>query len=205
MNSAAPLITGVILAGGQGSRLGHQDKPLLDVGGKRIIEHIISKAQPQVTRLVLNVNRNPHKFASLGLPMIQDRPGATGPLVGILSAMEWCQQNNQHSGFVACFPGDVPWFPVDIVTRLLSAVTTEGSDTGWVCSNGQWQPLFSLWSLQIHEHLTQAVQNNVYSPMQVLRSTKHVVLDITGGPMEHFLNINSPEDLEKARSLASFV
>ncbi|MGB4248094.1 MAG: molybdenum cofactor guanylyltransferase MobA [Pseudohongiellaceae bacterium] len=202
MNDIDPRITGVILAGGQGSRMNHQDKPLLDLGGKAIVSHIIENAGGQVSRLLLNVNRNPDKYAPFELPVIGDcRQGYAGPLVGVLSAMKWCQQHDRGTAFIASFPGDVPWFPDDIVQQLAAALLSSGSEAAWVRSDGQVQPLFALWSMELANKLDAALQGNVYSPMQFLHSTRHVMLEINGGPDSNFLNINNPDDLEKARRL----
>lgn len=199
-----PLITGVILAGGQGSRMNHQDKPLLELGGRPLIAHIIDSAHSQVDRLLINVNRNTEEYRCFGLPVLGDGcEGYVGPLAGVLAAMKWCEQQDQRSGLIACFPGDVPWFPLDHVERLATALLSSHSETAWLCTNGQMQPLFSLWSTHLRSSLETALQRNVYSPMQFILSTRHVMLEIDNGPEEHFLNINCPEDLANARRLAT--
>ncbi|MDP2141089.1 MAG: molybdenum cofactor guanylyltransferase MobA [Gammaproteobacteria bacterium] len=198
---AQPLrITGVILAGGQGSRLNYEDKPLLDLGGKPIIEYIIENAKVQVAELLLNVNRHTEKYAQFRIPIIGDCvEGYVGPLAGVLSAMKWCKAHGHDRGIVACFPGDVPWFPQDIVQRVATKMLANDSETGWLRTDGQYQPLFSLWSMKLHDELETALRQHVYSPMEFILSTRHVLLEIDGSSTEHFLNINSPHDLDKAR------
>lgn len=204
MSIIHPRITGVILAGGQASRLNHQDKPLLDLGGNPIVTLIIENARGQVSRLLLNVNRSPEKYARFELPLTGDcTQGYAGPLAGVLSAMRWCEQNDPATDFIATFPGDVPWFPSDIVKHLTAALVSSGSETAWVSNDGQVQPLFALWSMALVRRLDAALQASVYSPMQFIRSTRHVLIEINGGPVNHFLNINNPDDLEKARRVAS--
>ena len=166
--------------------------------------HIIENARGQVFRLLLNVNRNPEKYVQFQLPVIGDcKEGYTGPLAGILSAMKWCARHDQDTEFIVSFPGDVPWFPRDIVERLATAVLSSGSETACVRHDGQIQPLFSLWSMQICCKLEAALQANVYSPMQFIRSTRYVLLESKGGSANLFLNINHPEDLEEARRLSA--
>lgn len=196
-------ITGVILAGGQGSRMNHQDKPLLDLGGKAIVSHIIENARNQVGRLLINVNRNPEKYAPFDHRVISDcKQGYGGPLVGIFSAMKWCEEHDQGTALIASFPGDVPWFPDTLVKQLAEALLSSGSETAWVRNDGQIQPLFALWSMELLGRLEAALQANVYSPMEFIGSTRHVMLEINNGPSKYFLNINNPDDLEKARLLA---
>lgn len=203
MAVAHPLITGVILAGGQGSRMNHQDKPLLELGGRPLISHIIDNARSQVDQLLINVNRNMEEYLRFGYPVIGDGSERyTGPLAGVLAAMKWCEQQNQGSGMIACFPGDVPWFPPDHVERLAAALLSSQSETAWLCTDGQMQPLFSMWSTHLRSRLETALQRGVYSPMQFILSTRHMMLKIDKGPVDHFLNINSPEDLAHARGLA---
>lgn len=202
MSHINPRVTGVILAGGQGSRMNYLEKPLLDLGGKPIISHIIENARDQVGQLLINVNRNAEMYTQFSLPIIGDLDGDNaGPLAGLLSAMTWCRRHSPQTDLIACFPGDVPWFPENLVQQLVSAMLTSGCEVGWLRTDGQYQPLFSLWSLALADALDTALRNNVYSPMQFIFTTNHVLLELDDGPITHFLNINSPDDLDKARRL----
>ena len=84
------LIGGIILAGGQSTRMGGGDKCLKMLGGKTLISRIIERVSPQISALILNANGNPSRFSDYDLPVVPDVIGDyAGPLAGILTGMEW--------------------------------------------------------------------------------------------------------------------
>lgn len=201
MSNPPQNITGIILAGGKSSRMQFQDKSLLPLGGKPVIAHIIANARPQVGSLLLNVNRHPERYARYELPIVADTcVQDAGPLAGILAGMEYA---HLHGGcdVLACFPGDVPWFPDDIVTRLEDLRSQDASEVCYACTHGQWQPLFSVWSLTLLPALREALANRVFSPMMLIQSLPHSVLVLDKLAPGHFDNLNTPDDLARAEAL----
>lgn len=189
---------GVLLAGGRGNRMGNVDKPLLTLGDRCLIDHVIALARPQVDALVISANRHLDQYRQRQLPVLPDAVGDyAGPLAGIATAMEWARQHDFP--LLACFPGDVPRFPPDTVSRLRDILQSDHSEVAWLCSDGQWQPLFSLWSTHLYEPLQQALQQGLYSPMQFIRSRQHALLALNNCATGDFDNLNSPEDLQRAR------
>ena len=81
-------IFGVILAGGQGQRMGGVDKALVPLAGAPLLAHVIARLEPQVERLALSAKGDAARFARFGLPVLPDGPGA-GPLAGVLAALRW--------------------------------------------------------------------------------------------------------------------
>lgn len=204
MNQADFRINGVILAGGKGSRMNYQDKPLLQLGNKRVIDWILQCAAPQVKKLSLNVNRNAHEYVSLGLPIVTDIDSSdAGPLAGIYAALHWNIASDPSCTHLACFPGDVPWFDPHIVERMQSLMAREGTQIGWLQTNLQRQPLFSVWDLRLAPALGKALQEGVYSPMRFIMSQAHSLLIDTDIAPGHYVNLNTPEDLAAARDLAN--
>ena len=117
---------GVILAGGQSSRMGGGDKGLLHLGGRPILSHVIERLSPQVADLALNANGDPARFGPFGLPVIADSvPGFAGPLAGVLAGLDWAA--SQGAETIVTAAADTPFFPADLVPRLLMAC--EGMDT----------------------------------------------------------------------------
>src|SRR5215510_14706322 len=107
-----PDTVGVILAGGQARRMGGGDKALL--------MRSIARAKPQVQHLILNANGDPARFGSYGLTVIADKvQGFLGPLAGILSALDWVRANRPNARWLASFACDTPFFPTDLVARLV--------------------------------------------------------------------------------------
>lgn len=178
------------------------DKPLIDLAGKSIIEYVIANANGQVYAMLISANRNIQHYAKYGYPIVHDSTaGFAGPLAGILSAMDWCCEKSADSRFVACFPGDVPWFPENVVTLLAHGICTDNAEVAWLSSDGQLQPLFSLWSVTLRDDLRQALGDGIYSPMEFIRSRKHKLLSVNDNPVGYFDNLNSPADLARAQAL----
>lgn len=201
MNFELSTIAGVILAGGKGSRMNYSDKPLLEIGGRTIIESILGIASGQVGRLIINVNCNPERYTRFNLPIISDDSDFAGPLAGILATSNYVATHLPEVKTIACFPGDVPWFPGDIVESMLKAMYETGSEVAWLRTDGQVQPLFSVWSVTLGLALGDALKRGIYSPMQFILGRRHIAVDYPQLLPGFFSNINTPEDLESARSL----
>lgn len=203
MNFDISTIAGVVLAGGKGSRLNYSDKPLLEIGGRTIIESILDIASGQVGRLIINVNCNPERYTRFNLPIISDEGSDfAGPLAGILATSNYVVAHLPEVKTIACFPGDVPWFPGDIVKSMLKAMHETRSEVAWLRTDGQVQPLFSVWSVTLGPALRDALMRGMYSPMQFILGRRHTVVDYPQLLPGFFSNINTPEDLESAKNLA---
>lgn len=108
-------VTGLILAGGAGRRVGGQDKGLILWHGKPLVSHVASRLKPQTSTLIVSCNRNKDKYKSLGFPTVEDlRTDFEGPLAGIEAASS--SVKTQYLAIVAC---DTPLLPTDFVRRLL--------------------------------------------------------------------------------------
>lgn len=194
-------ICGVILAGGQASRMQFENKALLELGAKPLIAHVISNAQPQVGQLIINANRDLELFNEFAIPVLSDTYGpAAGPLAGIVTAMQYSREHFPGAQAVACFPADVPWFPSDVVTQLTDALNYESTQVAWLCTRRQWQPLFSLWSLALEGVLDRALADGLYSPMALIRSLPNRLINIEHCAPGDFENLNTPADLARANA-----
>lgn len=195
-------ICGVVLAGGKSSRMQFENKALLQLGESPLITHVIAGAQPQVAQLVINANRDLERFEEFGIPVLADSHGPeAGPLAGILTGLQYCHEHIPQAQALACFPADTPWFPADIVAQLAQVLDSESTQVACLRSNGQWQPLFSLWSLTLAEVLIAAIRDGLYSPLALIRSLPHSVLNITTSAPGDFENLNTPVDLARAQAL----
>ena len=113
-------VAGIILAGGQARRMGGGDKALLEADGKPLLGHVIERLAPQVSEIAINANGDANHFAGFGLPVIADTvDGFVGPLGGVLAGMRWAAKQG-HSHIVSA-AGDTPFFPADLVEKLLAA------------------------------------------------------------------------------------
>ncbi len=146
--SAKTKPTGVILAGGRGSRIGGNDKALLQFRQRPLIEHIIERLSPQVSNIILNVNRNQAQFSQYGYPLIQDSEQKYyGPLFGILSVME-ALYSNHHEFNLMVVPCDTPQLPSNLCAQLQQAKDKSNNPNKAVIAHdgNRLQPLFILLS-----------------------------------------------------------
>lgn len=198
---------GVILAGGRSSRMGGGDKGLLDLAGQSILAHVIDRLEPQTEALALNANGDPGRFSETGLPVIADSlAGFPGPLAGVLAGLDWAAQRGADSIVTAA--ADTPFFPCDLVPRLLLATETMAHPLALAASrdaeSGQlWrQPTFGLWPVALRDDLRRALQGGLRKVVlwTDLHDARTVAFPVTS--IDPFFNVNTPQDLARARRLA---
>jgi molybdopterin-guanine dinucleotide biosynthesis protein A len=146
-------ITGLVLAGGRGSRMGGVDKGLQNHRGVPLALHALLRLQPQVGALLVNANRNLGAYEAFGAPVWPDPiDGFAGPLVGFLAGLEHCE-----TPFLATVPCDTPDFPDDLVARLAAALDAEGAEIAYASTvedgREQAQPVFCLLRSALSESL----------------------------------------------------
>lgn len=141
-------ITGLVLAGGQGQRMGGVDKGLQPCAGEPLVAHALRRLRPQVGSLAVNANRNLVDYARFGLPVWPDAQADTqvdfrGPLAGLLAGLNACT-----TPWLVAVPCDSPRLPLDLVGRLAQAAVAAGSAAAVACTAdaGAWhrQPVFCL-------------------------------------------------------------
>ncbi|WP_197917439.1 molybdenum cofactor guanylyltransferase MobA [Thiosulfatihalobacter marinus] len=209
---------GVILAGGQATRMGGGDKGLLDLGESTILGHVIDRLAPQVARVALNANGDPARFGQLGLPVLPDSiEGHPGPLAGVLAGLDWAA--GQGADTIVTVAADTPFFPCDLVPRLLLAADGmaqplamaatprgEGEQTKSMSRTGLIRhPTFGLWPVSLRDDLRAALEGGLRKV--VLWTDPHggklAEFPVAGG--DPFFNVNTPDDLAKARALVKGV
>src|SRR5690606_31030668 len=121
-------ITGLILAGGRGSRMGGTDKGLQQLHGIPMALHALLRLAPQVGSVMINANRNLAAYESMGAPVWPDHsPDFAGPLAGIAVGLERCE-----TPYLVTVPCDTPMFPDDMVPRLATALENEQAEIAMV-------------------------------------------------------------------------
>ena len=183
-------VTGVILAGGQGSRMGGVDKGLQPFRGKPMVAHAVERLAPQVDELLINANRNPGAYAQFGHRVIADEiAGFAGPLAGFERGLAHAQGE-----LVVTVPCDSPFLPVDLVARLRAALDSRGADLAVAKTGEQAHPVFCLMrrtvlpSLQRFLGSGQRKIDRWYSELRI----EEVAFD---DEADAFLNINTREEL----------
>lgn len=198
-------IIGVVLAGGQSARMGGGDKCLRLLGGQSLLDRAIARARPQVDELLLNANGDVTRFSAIDLPIIPDSiEGYAGPLAGILSALEWAREQRPSCTHVASFASDTPFFPVDLVARLIHAAREQQQPLACAASGGRAHPVFGLWPVALADDLRHAMMRENMRKVDAWTARHGVALaEYPLLPFDPFFNINQPEDLALAAQLAS--
>lgn len=142
-------ITGLILAGGRGSRMGSVDKGLQLFRGKPMIGHVLDRFAPQVDEVLINANRNHPDYAAFGHRVIADAiDGFAGPLAGLHTGMA-----HAAHPLIVTAPCDSPFLPVDLVPRLLAGMQQAGADLAVAKTFDQPHPVFCLTRTDLAAHL----------------------------------------------------
>lgn len=153
-------ITGLVLAGGQGARMGGLDKGLQTFKGKTLAQHALARLRPQVGCLMLSANRHLADYAAFGVPVWTDAESESeddyaGPLAGMLAGLAHCT-----TAYLACVPCDAPLFPTDLVARLGTALLADQANMAVAASidasgSLRSQPVFCLLRSDLHASLAQ--------------------------------------------------
>ena len=193
-------LSAVVLAGGLARRMGGGDKPLVSLGGRPLLRHILERIGPQVSGIALNANDDPARYRSYALPILPDSvAGRPGPLAGILAALDWAAAQAQPD--VLTVPGDTPFLPVDLMARLAAAVAA-GAPAAIASSGGRRHPIAGLWPTAAREDLRRAVTEEGLRRVEdwVVRLGA-VTVDFAIDPVDPFFNLNTPEDVIVAERL----
>lgn len=191
---------GIILAGGRALRMGGGEKALLELGGRTMLDRVIDRLGPQVGRMALSANGNLHRYAEYGLPVLRDTvPDFPGPLAGILAGLDWAA--GQGLSHIATAAADTPFFPTDMVKRLLAAARRADTPIAMAATHSDGRlmrhPTFGLWPVSLRCDLREALEGG-------LRKIT-VWADLHGASTalfadEAFFNINTPQDFELAQA-----
>jgi molybdenum cofactor guanylyltransferase len=188
-------ITGLVLCGGRGSRMGGVDKGLQNHQGMPLALHALLRLQPQVGASMINANRNLAAYESMGVPVwpdpVADYPG---PLAGWLAGLERCE-----TPYMVTVPCDTPAFPADLVARLAEALVAEDADIAMAATleDGvvQVQPVFCLMKAALMEDLVRYLGEG---QRKIDRWTaRHRCAQVLFEDPAAFFNANTPEDLAR--------
>ncbi|MGJ5132530.1 molybdenum cofactor guanylyltransferase MobA [Bradyrhizobium oligotrophicum] len=198
-------IPGVLLAGGRAQRMGGGDKPLRMVDGRTILERAIARLAPQCSRLILNANGDPARFAGNGLPVVPDGvAGFPGPLAGILAGLDWVATHMPEARWMLSAAGDCPFLPRDLVARLATARAAEQAKLALAASGGQIHPVIGLWPVGLREDLRHAlVAEDIRKVTRFTARYKVATVSWPTVPLDPFFNANTAVDLAEAERLAA--
>ena len=184
-------ITGVILAGGQARRMGGQDKGLIEVNGRAMVDYVVSALRPQVGELIINANRYLDEYAAVGnCPVVQDH-GYAGPLAGVASAM-----SHSRTRFVLVVPCDSPLIAPDLAARLYLALDENQADISAAHDGERLQPVFALINRALAPSVLDYLDKGHRKIDTWYESERLTIADFSDRP-SMFLNINTPHERDQ--------
>jgi len=195
---------GLVLAGGLARRMGGGDKALLEIGGKTILSRVLATLKPQCEAVILNANGDTGRFAAFGLPVVSDDiPDFAGPLAGILAGLDWMAAHHPDLQWMASVPGDCPFLPADLVSRLHQM--RERAGTPLACAkSGDWRhPTVGLWNVALRENLRRALIDEDLHKIEIWTARHGIAIaEWPDRPVDPFFNVNTPEDRDRADAIA---
>ena len=190
-------ITGLVLAGGQGRRMGMVDKGLVELDGRPLVAHVLERLAPQVSCVLVNANRNADRYRAFGHPVVSDAIGGyAGPLAGLHAGLAAAS-----TPFVASVPCDSPFLPGDLVARLARALDAQPLDIAVARTQGQPHPVFALVRSEVRAHLERflAEGGRKIDAWYASLRTAEVPFD---DEADAFRNINTPAELAASADVA---
>jgi len=182
-------IAALILAGGQGSRLGGVDKAFVELGGRTLVAHLLGRLAPQVAPVGISANGDASRFDDLGLKVLPDEHRGKGPLAGVAAGLEWAAQIGVQA--LLTVPVDTPFIPHDLLNRLAPCPSV-------AVFEGRQHHLVALWPvafLPALERFLSAPGAYKVRDALTLCSARQVWFE---GARDPFVNINTPADLVSA-------
>ena len=192
MNISSPsTVTGVILAGGQGRRMGGQDKGLIPYHERPLIERIITLLKPQVDKLIINANRNIGQYQEYRYPVIEDTlTDFCGPLAGMLSSMKACDTD-----FILTCPCDSPQLSPQLRQRMMETLLANQADIAVAHDGNRLQPVFCLIPCRLATHLENYLAKGDRKIDLWFAQHNMVAVDFSD-QVDSFINFNQPEDID---------
>lgn len=183
--------------------MGGGDKGLREVGGKRLLDHVIARLAPQCAPIALNANGDPARFTEFGLPVIADSlADHPGPLAGVLAGLDWAASIGAEA--IVTTAADTPFFPRDLVERLIGAAGSSGlalAASPDATGRLQRHPTFGLWPVGLREDLRSALVGGLRKIVMWTDRHDAGTAVFSSQPFDPFFNVNTPEDIAVAEKL----
>ena len=191
LTERAKVVTGVVLAGGRGRRMGGVDKGLLALEGRAMIEWVLERLVPQVSTVLISANRSSEQYAGLGYQAIADATtDFRGPLAGIAAAL-----SKVDTPWIITVPCDSPLITVDLVSRLQNKVLDRGVRVGVAHDGNRLQPVFMFLHRELLADLESYLRDGKRKIDLWLERHSFESVDFSDS-QEMFMNANTPADLE---------
>ena len=191
-------ILGTVLAGGKSQRFG-EDKSQVKLGDKLLIDYILLEIIEEFKEILVVSNSSINFKHSEKISVIEDIKKNLGPLGGVLTAMKWIKNNNKDYKWISTFPVDTPFFKRSILKKFLQDIRTEESKLFFIKSNNTRHNIFGLWSIDLMDKLEEDLNKGERKVEVWANSIGVKIINIEFQNEDPFFNINTKEDLEKAK------
>ena len=192
-------ILGTVLAGGKSVRLG-MDKSQVKLADKLLIDYILSEIIEEFKEILIVANNSIDFQKSNKISVIEDFKKDLGPLGGVFTAMKWIKDNNKDYQWVSTFPTDSPFFKNKILKDFFNEIHPGESKLFFIKSNNTRHNIFGLWSLELMNKLEEDLNKGERKVEVWANSVGVKVINMDFGKDDPFFNINTKEDLEKAKA-----
>tara|TARA_X000001036_G_scaffold70569_1_gene61920 strand:- start:574 stop:1179 length:606 start_codon:yes stop_codon:yes gene_type:complete len=193
-------ILGVVLAGGKSLRFG-EDKSQVKLNNKSLIDHILSEVLTEFKELLI-VSNNPIEFnKSENISIISDFKNNLGPLGGVLTAMKWIKDSKKDYQWISTFPTDTPFFKNQILKDFHDKINLKNGKLFFIKSNNTRHNIFGLWSIDLADKLEKDLENGDRKVEDWANKAGVNIIDMQFEKNDPFFNINTKEDLEKAKNI----
>ena len=191
-------ILGTVLAGGKSQRFG-EDKSQVKLGDKLLIDYILSEIIEEFNEILVVSNSSIDFKHSEKISVIKDIKKNLGPLGGVLTAMKWIKDNNKDYKWISTFPADTPFFKRSILQKFLQDIQPEESKLFFIKSNNTRHNIFGIWSIDLMDKLEEDLNKGERKVELWANSIGVKTINIEFQNEDPFFNINTKEDLEKAK------
>ena len=191
-------ILGTVLAGGKSQRFG-EDKSQVRLEGTLLIDYILSEIKDEFKEILIVSNNKIHFKNSEKISMIADFEKGQGPLGGVLSALKWVKQKNKDYKWISTFPTDTPFFKREILQKFFKEIKIEESRLFFIKSNNTRHNIFGLWSIDLLGELEEDLKKGDRKVELWANKIGVKVIDMEFINEDPFFNINTKEDLKKAK------
>ena len=193
-------ILGTVLAGGKSQRFG-EDKSQVTLANKLLIDYVLSEIIDQFKEILIVSNNSINFQSSEKITKIEDYKKGLGPLCGVLSAMKWIKTNKRNYQWIATFPVDTPFFKRQILKDFIKNINFYESDLFFIKSNNTRHNIFGLWSIKILDRLEKDLNDGERKVELWANNVGVKIINMEFPNNDPFFNINTKEDLEKAKEI----
>ena len=193
-------ILGVVLAGGKSQRFG-QDKSQVKLKGKILIDYILSEIVDEFKEILIVANGSINFMESPKISTISDFKEGLGPLGGVLSAMKWVKENDKRYNWISTFPSDTPFFTKKELKSFYESIQIKENKLFFIKNNETRHNIFGLWSLELMDQLESDLLKGERKVEFWANSIGVSTINVECQNFDPFFNINTKEDLEKAKEI----